>query len=217
LRLVVFDMDGTLIDSVALIVETVAAAFEATGEYVPDDRSIRSISGLTLDIALQRLAPTADPDRLVLLMDRYRSEYRARAGGREPLFPGAMAALDRLRADPDTALAVATGKGLKGARRLLALHGIESYFSSVQTPDDNPSKPNPQMILSAIATVGGTARETVMIGDTNHDMEMARAAGVPAIGVAWGYHPPAELLAAGADLVLDQFDQLDAAIKTLLE
>ena len=73
------------------------------------------------------------------------------------------------------------------------------------------------MILSAIAAAGATARETVMIGDTNHDMEMARAAGVPAIGVAWGYHPPAELLAAGADLVLDQFDQLDAAIKTLLE
>ena len=217
MRLVVFDMDGTLIDSVALIVETVAAAFDSVGETVPDERTIRSISGLTLNIALQRLAPSADTDRLELLTARYRNEYIARAHGREPLFPGALAALDRLRADPATILAVATGKGKNSARRLLAGHGIEAYFSSIETPDDNPSKPNPQMIFSAIAAAGVTARETVMIGDTNHDMEMARAAGVPAIGVVWGYHPAAELLAAGADLVLDRFDQLDAALTTLLE
>jgi phosphoglycolate phosphatase len=217
LRLVVFDMDGTLIDSVGLIVETVTAAFEAAGEAVPDERTIRSISGLTLNIALQKLAPAADAEGLVRLSERYRAEYRARANGREPLFPGALEALDELRNDPDTALAVATGKGLSGARRLLAGHGIEHYFSSVQTPDDNPSKPAPQMIFNAMAAAGATARETVMIGDTNHDMEMAQAAGVAAIGVAWGYHPPVELFAAGADLVLDRFDQLGAALTTLLE
>ena len=184
MRLVVFDMDGTLIDSVALIVETVAAAFGSVGEAVPDERTIRSISGLTLNIALQRLAPGADADRLELLTARYRNEYVARRQGREVLFPGALAALDRLRADPNTVLAIGTGKASRSARRVLASHGIEEYFSSIQTPDDNPSKPHPQMILSAIAAAGGTARETVMIGDTNHDMEMARAAGVPAIGVA---------------------------------
>ncbi len=218
MRLIVFDVDGTLIDSVALIVETVTAALTALDEPVPDETTIRSMSGLTLDIAMTRVAPHASPERIQAIAARYREEYRARAigSGREPLFPGARAALDSLVARDDTLLAVATGKGRAGAERLLADHGLSDYFTSIQTPDTNPSKPNPDMIVSAMDMVGAGRHETVMIGDTNHDMEMAVAAGVKAIGVRWGYHEVDDLTRAGADTIIEHFDELAGTIDRLL-
>jgi phosphoglycolate phosphatase len=217
LRLVIFDLDGTLIDSVALIVETVTNAFAAVNEPVPDERAIRSISGITAREAMGILVPGAGPERIDTIMESYRSHYRSNAGvAREPMFMGALEALDRLQADPSTVLAVATGKGYKGAVTLLERHGIIGRFNSIQTPDHNRGKPDPQMIETAIAKAGATRAQSVMIGDTVHDMRMARAAGVGAIGVTWGYHERAELLAEGADIVIDNFDKLDAAIDQLI-
>lgn len=217
MKLAIFDMDGTLVDSVALVVETISAAFAGVGQAVPDEKTIRSISGLTLGLAMQRLAPEADAERLALIVAQYRIEYLARGHDREPLFAGVREMLDRLRADPDTILAVATGKSLSGARRVLGRNGIEDYFSSIATPDDNPSKPHPQMILSAMRAAGVTANDAVMIGDTNHDMEMAKAAAVGAIGVGWGYHRVEALRAAGADLIVEKASELDGAIARLTE
>ena len=151
------------------------------------------------------------------LVASYRQQYVSRAGGaREPLFNGALPALERLRVRDDTILAVATGKGYPGALTLLTAHGILDWFNSVETPTHNRGKPDPQMIETAMSKAGATAPQTVMIGDTSHDMKMAKAAGVGAIGVAWGYHATAELDAAGADIVITRFDQLDAAIDKLL-
>jgi phosphoglycolate phosphatase len=217
LRLVIFDLDGTLIDSVALIVETVTNAFTAVSEPVPDEKTIRSISGITLFDALAILAPTASPERLNVIAKAYRERYHGNAGvAREPLFKGALEALDRLQADPATVLAVATGKGYNGAVTLLERHGIIGRFHSIQTPDHNRGKPDPQMIETAMAKAGATHAQTVMIGDTVHDMRMARAAKVHAIGVTWGYHEEAALLAEGANVVIDDFADLDAAIDKLL-
>ncbi len=217
MRLIIFDMDGTLIDSVALIVETVVATFEAVGHTVPDERAIRSISGITAREALAILAPDADEERIEALLHGYRSHYLQRAGlEREPLFPGALDALNRLQRQPDTTLAIATGKSIRGATKLLEVHGLGARFASVQTPDHNRGKPDPQMLETAMNLAGATAAETVMIGDTVHDMRMARSAGVGAIGVAWGYHQREELHDAGAHVVLESFDELDAAIDRLL-
>jgi phosphoglycolate phosphatase len=217
LRLVIFDLDGTLIDSVALIVETVTNAFRAVDEPVPEERAIRAISGITAREAMAFLAPNATPERVNTILESYRTHYRGQAGvAREPLFKGALEALDRLQAKRDTILAVATGKGYNGAVTLLERHGIIGRFHSIQTPDHNRGKPDPQMIETAMSKAGATHGQTVMIGDTVHDMRMAKAAGVGAIGVTWGYHEQVELLSEGADIVIDSFDKLDRAIDQLV-
>lgn len=216
MRLVIFDLDGTLIDSVALIVDTITNAFRAVNEPVPDERKIRSISGITARDAMAILAPAATAERVEEITESYRTHYRAGAGlAREPMFEGALAALDRLQTDPETILAVATGKGHTGAVTLLELHGIVGRFNSIETPTHNRGKPDPQMIETAMSKAGAGAKQTVMIGDTVHDMRMAKAAGVSAIGVAWGYHERMELIEAGADIVIDRFDDLDAAVEKL--
>ena len=118
---------------------------------------------------------------------------------------------------PDTQLGIATGKGLSGAVRILGKHGISGHFVTLQTPDHNPSKPHPGMLLRAMAETGATAAETVMIGDTTFDIELAVAAGVAAIGVTWGYHEADTLLKAGAATLIDSYDELDEAIARVLE
>jgi phosphoglycolate phosphatase len=216
MRLIIFDLDGTLIDSEALIVEVVAGAFADTGLTVPDEKTIRSISGIVLNDAMRILAPNATPEQVAAIGAAYRARYQASAGTREPMFDGALPALDRLQADPDTILAVATGKGYSGAVTLLERHGIIGRFNSVQTPTHNHSKPDPQMIDTAIGKSGVPRKHTAMIGDTVHDMRMARRAGVKSVGVAWGYHEPEELREAGADIVIERFDELDGALDLLL-
>jgi phosphoglycolate phosphatase len=218
MRLVIFDMDGTLIDSVSHFVETVTLAFTAVDQAVPDEKTIRSISGITARDAMALLAPGSSEARVDEILKSYREHYFARTGVvSEPLFAGALAALDRLGEHPETILAVATGKSHRSAVKLLEAHGIFERFHSVQTPDHNFGKPHPQMIETAMARALAEPGSTVMIGDTVHDMRMGRAAGVKTIGVNWGYHTVDELVAEGADVILDSFDGLDAAIDGLLD
>jgi phosphoglycolate phosphatase len=217
MALIIFDMDGTLVDTVGLIVETITDAFNAINEPPPTETAIRSVSGITAREAMGILAPRADEKRIEQIVTSYRDAYRGRAGlEREPLFRGALEALDRLQKRPGTILAVATGKGYRGAVTLLERHAILDRFHSVQTPDHNRGKPDPQMIYTAMEKAGASKAETIMIGDTVHDMRMGRAAGVRNIGVAWGYHAVTELLANGADVIIEDFDHLDAAIDDLL-
>jgi phosphoglycolate phosphatase len=181
---------------------------------------MRRVIGLSLPVAVGQLARTADPAIVDRLVAEYRAYYRdslAAGPQREPLFPGAREALDRLAARPDTVLGIATGKGLAGVHRILGNHGVAGLFATLQTPDHNPSKPHPGMLLSAMRETGAEPGETIMVGDTSFDIEMALAAGVGAIGVSWGYHEVADLRGAGADLVIDRYDDLDAAIARLLE
>lgn len=220
MTLVMFDMDGTLIDTETLIAEHMAATFVGAGLEAPTLAESRRVIGLSLPVALARLARNDDPALVDRLVDDYRSNYRAsllQHKDREPLFPGALDALHRLHALDGFELGIATGKGLNGVHRILGLHGIADHFVTLQTPDHNPSKPNPGMLLRAMDETGAKPAETIMIGDTTFDIEMGKAAGAKAIGVTWGYHDPAELIAAGADIMIDQFSELDAAIAKLVE
>ncbi|WP_375450432.1 HAD-IA family hydrolase [uncultured Devosia sp.] len=220
MTLVMFDMDGTLIDTQALISEHMAATFAGAGLPEPTAAESRRVIGLSLPVALARLAKRDDAGLIERLVESYKSHYRASVvtdNGREGMFPGALDALERLRLWPDTQLGIATGKGLNGVQRILALHRIESYFVTLQTPDHNPSKPHPGMMHRAMSETGAVASDTIMVGDTTFDIEMGKAAGAKAIGVAWGYHEPHELVAAGADIVITNYSELDAAIHTVLE
>jgi phosphoglycolate phosphatase len=209
-RLVVFDCDGTLVDSRAWIVGSVREAFLAEGLLPPADDAIARIVGRSLYEALADLHPEGDPARWTALVETYRGiARRLRAGGdiHEPLFPGAQLVLERLDG-AGRLLGIATGKNMAGLRHVLAGHGLEDMFVTLQTADVNPSKPHPGMVERAMEETGSRPHETVVVGDTTFDVLMARGAGARAIGVAWGNHPAAELIEAGAELVLTRFEEL---------
>ena len=215
-RLIVFDMDGTLIDSGAIIAEHMAATFTEQGW--PRRRAHQYGDRADARHRHARLAD-CDTDTALALAETYRRLYRAMLeteGRHEPLYAGAADALARLRGMETSLLGIATGKALHGANRILALHGLSDHFITVQTPDHNPSKPHPGMMLRACAETGIDPSRAVMIGDTTFDMELGVAAGAKTIGVTWGYHERALLDAAGADIIIEDYADLDAAIEEVL-
>lgn len=217
MMLVVFDMDGTLVDSGAAITARVIGAFAALGLAAPEPAVIRAHVGLSLQLYMAAVAGTDDPELVDRLIVAYRAIGAAAPAGQMPLFDRARAVLDRLRDRGDMQLAVATGKGRAGLDRVLEQNDIGGYFISLQTPDNNPSKPHPGMLLSAMHEAGVEPHATVMIGDAVFDIEMAHAAGVASIGVSWGMQAPDDLRRAGASMIIERFDQLEAAIDTVLE
>ena len=217
MRLAVFDCDGTLVDGQADVCEAMDAAFAAQGLAPPDRHLTRRMVGLSLPEAMRKLLPGGGPDVHDTLAAHYRDAYRARRTAGvldEPLFDGVAALLERL-SGAGWLLGVATGKSDRGLAHCLSTHGIAGHFVTLQTADRHPSKPHPAMLQAAMDAVGARPAETAMIGDTAYDIAMARAAGVRAIGVSWGYHPPSELIASGAQAVADDaaalFDLLEAA------
>ena len=211
---VVFDCDGTLVDSQSTIVTTMKRAFSDQGLAPPEAGAIRHQIGLSLDRAVINLAPDLGAEGLVQLVAGYRRAFNARSleeAISEPLFDGVVETLDRLDS-AEVLSGVATGKSLKGLRATLSRHGLEGRFVTLQTADQGPGKPHPAMLERAMAEAGSEAALTCMVGDTTFDMEMARAAGVRAIGVSWGYHLVADLRAAGAESIIDDLRELPAEI-----
>ena len=209
--LVVFDCDGTLVDSQHNVVACMRAAFAGEGLEVPDDQSIRNTIGLNPDEAVRRLALVPiDENLLVRLVNGYKSGFfqrRLQSDHHEPLYAGARETISELAARNIT-MAVATGKSLRGLRAVLEQHSLQDYFISLQTPDHNPGKPHPQMLEKAMLDAGTRADQTFMVGDTSFDMMLARNAGCRGIGVRWGYHQEAELLDSGAERLITHFDEL---------
>lgn len=216
-RLAVFDCDGTLVDSQAAICRAMDECFTSHGLTPPDRAATRRIVGLSLPQIMQKLVPEAEPALHDSLTQTYRTTFqRHRAEGlvEEPLFDGiadTLAALDAA----GWLLGVATGKSDRGLTLCLERHGLAGRFVTLQTADRHPSKPHPAMLHAAIAEAGAAPDTTVMIGDTSFDMMMARAGGVHALGVAWGYHAPEELSAAGAEAVVETVHELLAWMKRL--
>lgn len=218
LRLVIFDFDGTLVDSQHHIVANMAAAFADAGHPCPPREAVLAIVGLSLPEAIATLAPHLPEAETRKLVNHYReraaADYRS---GRDsaPLFPGALEALHRLAAEPRTLLGIATGKARRGLDAALAAHGLSGLFVTTQTADNHPSKPHPAMLEQALAEAGCGPGDAVMIGDTTFDIAMGRAAGMATIGVAWGYHPADALAESGADLLIDGFAALPPALDRL--
>lgn len=215
LRLVIFDVDGTLVDSQTEILAAMTHAFAAEGLPLPARNNVLSIVGLSLDVAFLRLCPDQSSVRRARLVTAYKDAFASlRTDNKEmgPLYPGALEALAVFRAQADTFLAVATGKSRRGLDKVLERHDLTGVFHSEQVADHHPSKPHPSMILTAMAETGVMQDAAVMVGDTTFDMDMARAAGIRKIGVAWGYHPADALL---PDVLIHDFAALPGAVDQL--
>lgn len=199
-RLAIFDCDGTLVDSQHNICLAMETCFAAEGLEPPTRERTRAVVGLSLVEAMRAMLPAAEEKFHVALAEDYKRAFqdmRGRGLAEEPLYDGVAELLDRLEAD-GWLLGVATGKSDRGLSMCLDHHGLLARFVTLQTADRHPSKPHPSMIEQAMADAGASPGTTIMIGDTSYDMAMARAAGVTAIGVDWGYHHPDELRRAGA-------------------
>jgi phosphoglycolate phosphatase len=218
MRLAVFDCDGTLVDGQADVCWAMERAFARAGLSAPDVSAVRRAVGLSLPQAVRALAPDLNEDQNRAVTEFYRSSFRARREEGlldEPLYDGIAELLTALH-DDGWRLAVATGKSDRGLAACLATHGIADLFVSLQTADRHPSKPHPAMLEAALFEAGALPAQAVMIGDTSFDMLMARSARVAAIGVAWGYHAPAELLASGALSVAETVAALLQAMEEAL-
>ncbi len=190
--LLVFDWDGTLMDSAATIVASIQAASRDIGVEVPSDDASRHIIGLGLNEAIAALFPDMVQTDYARLADRYRYHFMAQ-DAEIPLFAGAAEAIRELHA-AGFLLAVATGKGRRGLDRVLDHTGLGPFFHATRCADESFSKPHPQMLLELMERLGVTPDKTLMIGDTSHDLQMAVNAGVPCLGAGYGAHPAAGLL-----------------------
>ncbi len=191
LWLIIFDCDGTLVDSQALIVSAMQAAFIAAGEAPPERSAIHQVIGLSLHNAIEILGIPAETPQNQLLGQLYKQQYtdlRDKHGHPEPLFEGAADLIGDLAATEHVLLGVATGKSTKGVKSLFERNNWQRHFHTIQTSDTAPSKPHPGMIEAALGETGIDRQRAIMIGDTSFDMEMAANAGTKAIGVSWGYH-----------------------------
>lgn len=221
LKLALFDVDGTLVDSQGHIKLAMTRAFEAENQIPPPPEAVLGIVGLSLPIAIAKLAPGIEPDIIERMVEAYKDAYSSLRGedaaASSPLYPGALECLNRLTADSHVLLGVATGKSRRGLSYVLALHGLSNWFDTIQVADNHPSKPHPSMIEAALWETGVEPRDAVMIGDTTFDMEMGRAAGVSRLGVTWGYHRTEDLEPAGAELLAHSFDEVPDKLTQLME
>jgi len=214
IRLAVFDCDGTLVDSQHAIVEAMSYAFANEGLPAPPAEAVRRVIGLPLLECATRLIPSGAPALWERLSEAYKQAFfaqRQRPDHHEPLFDGVAAALDAIES-AGWLLGIATGKARRGLLAVLERHGLEKRFVTLQCGDMGPGKPHPAMLERAMAETGAALADTVMIGDTTFDMLMARNAGVHAVGVEWGYHPPDELRGAGAHTLVGAFAHVPEAV-----
>ena len=219
-KLVIFDIDGTLVDSQASILASMAHAFAKAGRAQPTRDEALGIVGLSLPEAMAVLAPDASrEEQLQLAADYKQGPPEHREDGWKvadsALYEGAADAVRALHAE-GYALSAATGKSRRGLDRFLAAHGFDGMFAATQTADDAPSKPHPQMILNCLSGTGTAADRAVMIGDTEYDMAMGVAAGVATIGVQWGYHPLPRIRQAGAQAIAEHFAELPGLVRAAL-
>ena len=188
--LIVFDWDGTLFDSTALIARCIQAACADVGTAVPSEREASFVIGMGLSEALRHAAPELPRERYGELAERYRHHYFAQQH-EILMFDGALAMLAALKARNHW-LAVATGKSRRGLDEALQSKQLKGTFDTTRTADETSSKPHPQMLLELMAELGANPQRTLMIGDTTHDLQLAANAGTASIGVSYGAHDPAE-------------------------
>ncbi|MGJ8524604.1 Phosphoglycolate phosphatase [Halomonadaceae bacterium LMG 33818] len=208
--LVIFDWDGTLMNSVPRIVTAMRRAAVELGMPVFSPEAVRNIVGLGLPEAIQQLAPQLDESQANALRDAYIHHFVSAEEQQPapPLFEGVKSGLDRL-SKAGVTLAVATGKSEKGLRRAFSqVPEVAALFSAYRTADKTESKPSPLMLQQLMQELSFTPEQTFMVGDSEYDIAMGVAAGAASLGVDWGVHPPERLKSQGAQQVVSHFDEL---------
>jgi phosphoglycolate phosphatase len=207
-QLLVFDWDGTLMDSEAKIVACLQAAAADMRQPVPEESRAKQVIGLGLHEAVRMLFPESDESTRKGLADAYRDHFLVRNKARSRLFPDVVETLDFLAGD--YLLAVATGKSRRGLERELDESGLRRYFQATRCADEAFSKPHPKMLEDILEELGQQAAETLVIGDTEFDMRMAVNAGSHGLGVSYGVHEPQRLIEHGALATLDTLADMPA-------
>lgn len=191
LALIIFDVDGTLVDSQSEILAAMNDAFAAISQPMPKREAILATVGLSLEQAMMQLLEMPVEDSVITAaVGAYKHSYRTsrEAGAMSVLYPGISDLLHECRQHENWVLGIATGKSRRGVDALLDYYDWNGVFQTIQTADMHPSKPNPAMLQAAVDETGVSGRRSLFIGDTTHDMEMAVAAGIGFVGVSWGYH-----------------------------
>ena len=209
MKLVIFDFDGTLVDSRKLIVESNRIVFGEFGFALPSEDESFALVGMSLELVLPRLAgPDAPVEQMVAAYQRVLPQIRADAAFAEVPFDGAADLLSALSEHEDVRLGIATGHVSHMITPALERFGWLGHFCTVQTADKAPSKPHPGMVHQALREANVEAADAIMVGDTAFDIEMACAAGVRGVAVSWGYHRPDRLRDAGALRVVSEMKEL---------
>ena len=209
MKLVIFDFDGTLVDSRKLIVESNRIVFGEFGFALPSEDESFALVGMSLELVLPRLAgPDAPVEQMVAAYQRVLPQIRADADFAEVPFDGAADLLSALSEHEDVRLGIATGHVSHMITPALERFGWLGHFCTVQTADKAPSKPHPGMVHQALREANVQAADAIMVGDTAFDIEMACAAGVRGVAVSWGYHRPDRLRDAGALRVVSEMKEL---------
>lgn len=204
-RLVIFDWDGTLMDSAPKIVACMQAAARELQWEVPSVDAVRDIIGLGLPEAVAALFPGVTPAQQDRLREVYGHQFRAADRVPSPFFAGVIDGIARLRRDTGCRLAVATGKSRRGLERVFANESCGDWFIASRTADLTLSKPHPQMLEELLVECDVSVEEAVMIGDTEYDLEMARAIGMDRVAVTYGVHECQRLMRSEPCLVADDF------------
>jgi phosphoglycolate phosphatase len=213
LDLLIFDWDGTLADSAGLIVDSMQAAIVALDLPARGDEEIRQLIGLGLDDVLRTLYPELDQVHLLSLLEAYRRQFVGSGHNEAGLFEGALEVMAELHAT-GYRLAIATGKSRNGLERALNHHhSLRPLLSASRTADETASKPNPLMLRDLLRELGVPPQRSVMIGDTDFDLDMARAAGVVPVAVKGGAHPLSRLQDARPAAILDGLMELPGWLK----
>ncbi|SHF54258.1 phosphoglycolate phosphatase [Modicisalibacter ilicicola DSM 19980] len=207
-RLVIFDWDGTLMDSESRIVACMQAAAADVGWGILDAEHVRDIIGLGLPEAIERMCPGMPADQAEALRRRYSHHFVDAERTPSRFFPGVEAGVTRLRGNERLRLAVATGKSRRGLDRAFASTGSGDWFHASRTADETLSKPHPRMLEELLAEVGVEAKEALMVGDTEYDMEMARALDMDRLAVTYGVHAPERLARSGPVYTAASFSEL---------
>lgn len=205
---IVFDWDGTVMDSTAVIAGSIQAACRDLGLTVPEDQAARHVIGLGLDQALRHAVPDMPESMRPELVERYRHHFLSRDGD-IPLFEGARETIMELHGSGYW-LGVATGKSHAGLGRAMDATDMRSYFHATRTADMTLSKPNPAMLFELMDEMGVSAERTLMVGDTTHDLQMAKNANVDVLAVGHGAHPPEQLQELDPLALLNDFSELRA-------
>ncbi len=217
LKLAIWDMDGTIVDSREVIQTAMVRTFETLGLEPPKYEATRKTIGLGLKEACQILAPDyADIDRLAMTYKNAFVARRTESEFKEPLYDGAVETLQRL-ADDGWLIAMATGKSHAGIRAIFDMHPLESFFDTIWCADDGPGKPHPFMCDEAMKALGAEPHQSLIIGDAIHDIRMGLNAGIHTLGVSWGFGEASELAEVGAHEVHHDFSSLNASLDAFAE